>query len=675
MRLALFILLSCSLLTAQDKPLTALPYTPSLEQSFMDKNIDPCVDFYKYSCGNWNKINPIPADQASWDVYGKLAYDNQRFLWGILAEAAKPFPARTASEQKIGDFFHACMDEPAIQAQGAVPLASTLKEIAALKSLRDVAAFVGQQQARGMSGAMFGFGSDQDFDDSSKVIAFAVAGGLGLPDRDYYVKTDPKSIETREKYVAHVTRIFQLLGDSPTVAAANAQTVMKIETALAQASLKREEMRNPYNLKHKMSLTGLARLAPNFAWDAFFAELKAPSFTDVNVTEPKFFEELNTQLTQNSIEHWKNYLRWHLAHDSAPYLSDPFVQENFDFYAKYLTGVTALKPRWKRCVQWTDNYLGEALGQVFVAKTFGPETKQQAVEMTHQIQWAMEQDINQLTWMGPATKQRALEKLHTMVDKIGYPERWRDYSSVTITPTKFFDDVENALTFEARRQLNKIGKPVDRAEWGMTPPTINAYYNAQMNDINFPAGVLQPPLYDPKLDDAPNYGNTGATIGHELTHGFDDEGRQFDAKGNLSDWWTEQDAKEFEKRASCVSDQASRHVIIDDIKINGKLTLGEDAADLGGTMLAFMAWKHATAGKDLKPIDGLTPDQRFFVGMAQWACGYTRPETERMRAITDPHSPLEYRINGVVSNLPQFQQAFSCKTGQPMVNERACRVW
>ena len=408
-----------------------------------------------------------------------------------------------------------------------------------------------------MSGAMFGFGSDQDFDDSSKVIAFAVAGGLGLPDRDYYVKTDPKSIETREKYVAHVTRMFQLLGDSPTVAAANAQTVMKIETALAQASLKREEMRNPYNLKHKMSLTGLARLAPNFAWDAFFAELKAPSFTDVNVTEPKFFEELNTQLTQNSIEHWKNYLRWHLAHDSAPYLSEPFVQENFDFYAKYLTGVTALKPRWKRCVQWTDNYLGEALGQVFVAKTFGPETKQQAVEMTHQIQWAMEQDINQLTWMGPATKQRALEKLHTMVDKIGYPEKWRDYSSVTITPTKFFDDVENALTFEARRQLNKIGKPVDRTEWGMTPPTINAYYNAQMNDINFPAGVLQPPLYDPKLDDAPNYGNTGATIGHELTHGFDDEGRQFDAKGNLSDWWTEQDAKEFEKRASCVSDQAS----------------------------------------------------------------------------------------------------------------------
>ncbi len=676
MRLVLLLLLPCCLLTAQDKPLTALPYTPSLEQSFMDKNVDPCVDFYKYSCGNWNKINPIPADQASWDVYGKLAFDNQRFLWGILEETSKPSPSRTASEQKIGDFFHACMNEPAIQTQGAAPLAPALKDIGAIKSLRDLAIYVGKAHAHGLAGGMlFGFGSDQDFENSNNVIAFATAGGLGLPDRDYYVKTDAKSVETRQKYVAHVTRMFELLGDASSVAAANAQTVMAIETELAKASLKREEMRNPYNLKHKMTLGGLNKLAPDFAWDAYLAELKPPAFTEVNVTEPKFYEELNAQLKQNSIDRWKSYLRWHLVHEYAGYLSQPFVLENFDFYGKYLTGVTALKPRWKRCVQWVDGYLGEALGQVFVAKTFGPETKQRAVDMTHEIQWAMEQDIQQLTWMGPATKQRALEKLHGMVDKIGYPEKWRDYSAVTVTPTNFFDDVDSALTFEARRQLNKIGKPVDRAEWGMTPPTINAYYNPQMNDINFPAGVLQPPLYDPKLDDAPNYGNTGATIGHELTHGFDDEGRQFDAKGNLSDWWTEQDAKEFEKRATCVSDQASRHVIIDDIKINGKLTLGEDAADLGGTMLAYMAWKHATAGKDLKPIDGLTPDQRFFVGMAQWACGYTRPETERMRAITDPHSPLDYRINGVVSNLPEFQQAFSCKVGQPMVNAPACRVW
>jgi putative endopeptidase len=676
MRLALLLLVPCCFLTAQDKPLTALPYTPSLEQSFMDKNVDPCVDFYKYSCGNWNKINPIPADQASWDVYGKLAFDNQRFLWGILEETSKQSPTRTTSEQKIGDFFHACMDEPAIQTQGAAPLAHALKDIEAIKSLRELATYVGKAHASGLAGGMlFGFGSDQDFDNSNNVIAFATAGGLGLPDRDYYVKTDAKSVETRQKYVAHVTRMFELLGDAPSVAAANARTVMSIETELAKASLKREEMRNPYNLKHKMTLPALAKLSPDFAWDAYLAELKAPAFTDLNVTEPKFYEELNKQLKQTSIDRWKSYLRWHLAHEYAGYLSYPFVMANFDFYSKYLTGVTALRPRWKRCVQWVDGYVGEALGQVFVAKTFGPETKQRAVDMTHEIQWAMEQDIQQLTWMGPATKQRALEKLHGMVDKIGYPEKWRDYSSVTITPSNFFGDVDSALSFETRRQLNKIGKPVDRSEWGMTPPTINAYYNAQMNDINFPAGVLQPPLFDPKLDDAPNYGNTGATIGHELTHGFDDEGRQFDAKGNLSDWWTEQDAKEFEKRATCVSDQASRHVVIDEIKINGKLTLGEDAADLGGTMLAYMAWKHATANKDLKPIDGLTPDQRFFVGMAQWACGYTRPETERMRAITDPHSPLDYRINGVVSNLPEFQQAFRCKSGQPMVNAPACRVW
>ncbi len=675
MRPSVLLLLWTLSLSAQDRPLYSLPYTPSLEPSFLDKGVDPCVDFYKYSCGNWNKLNPIPADQASWDVYGKLANENELFLWGILDEASKPSPARTPAQQKIGDYFHACMNEPVIQSLSATPLAPSLKEIDAIKSLPDLSAFVGREHARGSSELLFGFGSDQDYDDSSKVIAVAAAGGLGLPDRDYYLSTDPKSVETRQKYVAHVSRMFELLGDSSSAAAANAQTVMTIETALAKASLKREEMRNPYNLKHRMDRDAFAKLAPAFDWNAYFSELKPPAFKVMNVTEPKFYQELNAQLTGNTVASWKTYLRWHIVHQYAPYLSEPFVQANFDFYGKHLTGVTATKPRWKRCVQWVDNDLGEALGQVFVAKTFGPETKQRALEMTHEIQWAMEQDIKQLSWMSGATKQRALEKLHGMVDKIGYPEKWRDYSSVTITPSDFFADVTNAKAFEDRRELDKIGKPVDRAEWGMTPPTINAYYNPQMNDINFPAGVLQPPLYDPKMDDAPNYGNTGATIGHELTHGFDDEGRQFDAKGDLKDWWTEQDAKEFEKRAKCVSDQASRHVIIDDIKINGKLTLGEDAADLGGTMLAYIAWKHATAGKELKPIDGFTPDQRFFIGMAQWACGYTRPETQRMRAIVDPHSPPDYRINGVVSNLPEFQQAFSCKTGQPMVNYPACRVW
>ena len=662
--------------TPGEGPLTTLPYTPSLDIPSMDRSVDPCVDFYHYACGGWIKNNPIPPDQARWDVYGKLTHENERLLWGILEQTAKPDPARTKVQQEIGDFFYACMDERSIESAGAAPLKPILTQIAALKSLKDLTEFVSHQHLELQGdGMMFGFGSNQDFANSSQVIAFVYAGGLGLPDRDYYTKTDAKSVETRAKYLDHVAAMLQLTGESGTTARAGANAVMSIETALAKASLTRVDKRDPYKLFHKVALAKFKAMAPAFDWDRYFSIQGVPSLAELNVTEPQFFAELQKELTSRPLADWKAYLRWHVVHSESPYLSSKFVQANFDFYSKYLHGLTEMPPRWRRCVRYVDRDLGEALGQVFVEKTFSPEAKTRAVDMTKEIEGAMERDLESLPWMSPATKKQALEKLHTVVNKIGYPDKWRDYSSIRLDRGDFLGNVNRATVFESRREIAKIDKPVDRSEWQMTPPTVNAYYDPQLNDINFPAGVLQPPVFDLKMDAAPNYGDTGATIGHELTHGFDDEGRQFDAKGNLKDWWTATDADNFQSRAQCIVDQYAQYTVVDDIKINSKLTLGEDIADLGGTLLAYMAWEHATADEMLKPIDGFTPDQRFFIGMAQWACGSERPETKRVNAITDPHSPLEYRVNGVVSNLPEFAKAFSCKVGQPMVRSHACRVW
>jgi putative endopeptidase len=663
-------------LVPDDKPVTALPYTPSLDVPSMDKSADPCVDFYQYTCGGWMKNNPIPADQASWSVYGKLTVDNQRFLWGILDDLAKKTSGRNATQQKIGDYFSACMNEPEVEKLGATPLKPALAEIAAIKTRKDLATVLGHEHLATMtSGLLFNFGSDQDFSDSSQVIAFATAGGLGLPDRDYYTKTDPKSEEIRKKYVAHVQAMLQLLGDSPDVAQNEANLIMQIETALAKASLTRVEQRDPHNLFHKMDRKQLKALTPGFDWNTYLTTGGLGQVNTFNVTEPKFFQELNHQLQENSLDDLKVYLRWHLVSAEAPFLSSKFVKQNFDFYSHTLRGVEQLPPRWKKCVRLVDGQLGEALGQEFVNRAFSQATKESTLRMTRLIEQAMEDDIKQLTWMGPETKKQALEKLHSVVNKIGYPDKWRDYSSVEIKRDDFVGNVQRATVFEARRELAKIGKPLDRGEWGMTPPTVNAYYNPQMNDINFPAGVLQPPLYDPKLDDAPNYGNTGGTIGHELTHGFDDQGRQFDAKGNLRDWWTKEDGEQFEKRAQCIVDQYAGYTIVDDIKINSKLTEGEDVADLGGLILAYMAWKADTQGKQLENRDGFTPDQRFFIGYSQWACENQRPENLRASAITNEHSPGKYRVNGLMVNIPEFQQAFSCKAGQPMVSENRCRVW
>jgi putative endopeptidase len=655
----------------------ALPYSPSLDLSSMEPSADPCADFYQYSCGGWQKKNPIPPDQVAWSVYGKLYQDNLAFLRGILEQAAAAKGARDAVTQKVGGFYAACMDEAAIEKRGSAAIKPELEAIAQLKSAHDLAPLVAELQLKVTGPIIFAGGSRQDPDDSDQQIAGLDQSGLGLPDRDYYVKDDAKSKEIRERYLQHVQHIFELLGDPAETAKTNADAVMNMETALAKASMTRVERRDPYKRKNKIKLEDLDRLAPNFNWQAYFRALKAPSFAIINVAPPAFFKEVNSQLASESLEHWKNYLRFHVANAYSPYLSSKFVMEDFDFYLKYLRGAKEVQPRWKRCVQFTDRDLGEALGQAYVSKVFSPELKQSTLEMARRIEATMEQRINQLDWMSRETKEQALAKLHAVRNKIGYPDKWRDYSTVKIAPGDFLGNVQRATEFERRRRINKIGQPVDRTEWGMTPPTVNAYYNGQMNDINFPAGVLQPPLYDSKMDAAPNYGDTGGTIGHELTHGFDDEGSKFDAHGNLREWWTKDDRRKFEERTQCVADQYAQYVVVDDIHINSKLTLGEDVADLGGEILAYLAWKDATRNKQLHAVDGLTPEQRFFVGFAQWACENERPENMRVHALTDPHSPARYRINGVVVNMPEFGQAFSCKPGQAMVKppEKVCKVW
>lgn len=655
-------------------PLEKMPYSPSLDVSSLDRSVEPCMDFYKFSCGGWTRNNPIPGDQASWSVYAKLANDNQQFLWGILQDEAKA-PNRTAVQQKVGDYFESCMNTEAIDVAGLKPLMPQLASLEALTTRDAVIAALTSLEHDTPGSYFFRVGTQQDAVNSSKVIVGVEAGGLGLPDRDYYTMADAHSVQLREAYSIYIARLLTLGDESPGQAKADAAAILHLETALAQAQLTRVEQRDPHKIYHIMPLKALGQLTPAIQWPPFFQAQGAGALSTLNVAQPEFMKAVQTELANEPLPVLKAYLRFHLLTAAAPYLARPFEQANFEFYSHILRGVDQPPPRWKTCVRAVDRNLGEALGQEFVARTFTADMKARTELMTGQIEQEMGSEIQALDWMSAPTKAEALRKLHAIRNKIGYPAYWRDYSKLNVKRDDYFGDERQAYRFEVARDWHKLGRPVDLNEWGMTPPTVNAYFNPQMNDINFPAGVLQPPLYDPSLDDAPNYGNTGATIGHELTHAFDDEGRQFDAGGNLRDWWTPADAKGFEDRINCVRNQYAGYVVVDDIHINSKLTSGEDVADLGGTLLAYLAWQVQEKGKALTNIEGFTPDQRFFVGMAQWACENTRPEDLRVNAITDPHSPGFARINGVVSNMPQFQRAFGCKAGQPMVHAPACKVW
>jgi putative endopeptidase len=642
--------------------------------SNMDMTANPCLDFYQYACGTWMANNPIPPDQSRWGTFDALADRNRAVLHGILEKASVDDPKRSAVEQKIGDFYASCMDESAINQLGTKPLEPELKRIDVIKSKDQIADELIWLHPLGV-GALFSFYSTPDAKNSTQMIADADQGGLGLPDRDYYLKDDPKSVKLRDQYVAHVEKMLELAGESSAQATADSHAILRIETELAKGSLDRVARRDPNRTYHKMSVKDMQALAPSIDWPKYFAGLGTPAFADLNVSAPDFFKALDSVLKNTSVADLKAYLRWHLLHAEAPLLAKPFLDANFRFYGQALTGATELKPLWKRCVEATDNDLGFALGQKYVEQAFPPEAKTRVLSMVHEIETMLGQDIQSLDWMTPATKQQALVKLQAVTNKIGYPDKWRDYSSVKIVRGEAIANDQRATEFEVHRVLNKIGTPVDPGEWNMTPPTVNAYYSPSHNDINFPAGILQPPFFDNGMDAAVNYGAIGSVMGHELTHGFDDQGRQFDGQGNLRNWWTPEDAAEFEKRAECFIKEYSAFTPVDDVHLNGKLTLGENTADNGGVHLSFMALMKSLDGKPQPKIDGFTPQQRFFLGYAQVWCQNVRPEAARMRAQIDPHSDGRDRVNGVVGNMPEFGEAFACHAGQSMIHAPACRVW
>jgi len=663
---------------------SAAPDKDGFQLSNLDRSADPCVDFYQFACGGWKKNNPIPADQPYWASFREVYVRNQKILHSTLEKTAVEDPKRSTVEREIGDFYYACMDEKTVNNKGIQALKPELDRIAAIQNRDQLIQRMAYIQLLVGPSPVFSFGSSPDLHDASMVIADLDQGGILMPDRDYYLKDDDKTKAVRAAYVTYMKKSFALAGQSESQAAESAQTVFSIETELAKASMDRTVRRDPAVSDHKMSVNEAAALAPNLQLMAFFKETGAPSFTSLNVDNPDFLKQANVIFEKYPVAAWKTYLEWQILDFSALWLSDPFVQARFE-YRQALTGQKELPVRWKRCVDETNHSLGEALGQSFVDQTFGVEGKQRMLKMVDALETSLHQDIQTLPWMTEETKKQALIKLAAIRNKIGYPDKWRDYSSIKIARDDFLGDYTRASQFEAHRQADKIGKPLDRTEWGMTPPTVNAYYQPQFNEIVFPAGILQPPFFDRDADDAINFGGIGAVIGHELTHGFDDQGRKFDPQGNLRDWWTPTDAREFEKRAACVADEYSGFNAVGDLKVNGKLTLGENTADSGGTRIALSALLTSLQqqAKTTQPaedplthkIDGFTPEQRFFLGWATIWCENIGDAMSRFFVTTNEHSPGHWRVDGVMQNMPEFQKAYACKAGQPMVSANACRVW
>ena len=645
----------------------------ALHTDWLDTHVSPAQNFYEYANGGWQKKNPIPPAYSSWGTFNILQIRNEKVIRQLIEDAAREHAAPGSTAQKVGDFYASGMDEKLIDRVGLNPLSPELDYIANIRSLADLQKEVAHLQMIGVD-VMFGIGQMQDFKDSTKVIGIAAQGGLGLPDRDYYLKQDPKFKQIRAAYVAHVARSFVLLGDGKDRAAKEAAAVMTIETGLAQASMSRIEERDPHAIYHVMDLTELNRSTPNFDWSDYFHEIGYPRITSINLAMPKFFDALGKDLRSVPLEQWQMYLRWRLIDAFAPYLSKPFVAEDFRMQSA-LTGAQKLLPRWQRVVNAEDDALGFAVGKLYVAKEFPPSSKAQVLDVLHSIRAALKSDLTTLQWMTPATRQAAIAKLDLMGERIGYPDQWRDYSRLRIDRGPYVLNVMRANEFEQRRELNKIGKPLDVNEWRMTPQEVNAYYSPPMNNINFPAGILQPPFFDPTAPEAVNFGAAGWVMGHEMTHGFDDHGAQFDGHGNLKNWWTPEDAKRFHAATSCISDHFSTYTVDGNFHVQGKLVTGEETADLGGLTLAWRAFHASKAYKNAKTVDGFTPDQQFFLGAAHVWADDTRPAEARRLVTIDPHAPPQYRVNGTIANMPQFQEAFHVPAGSPMVNAQRCVIW
>jgi len=641
----------------------------------MDKTADACNDFFQFANGTWLRTTEVPASESRWGSFNILANNNNSILRQVLESAAKSKAAPGSDAQLIGDFYASCMDVAAIEKAGARPLQKYFRQIDDVRTVTELKRQVAQLHNSGIP-AVFGFNAGADLKNSNVVIASASQGGLTLPNRDYYTNDDPNSVETRAKFVEYMTNMFKLLGDNPAQAAANAATVLAMQTRLAKVSLTPVERRNPDNTYNKIALTEAQALTPDFSWTEYIAARNAPPVTEMNIAPPKFFREMNAMITEFPIADWKTYLRWMTVNAAAPSLSKAFVNENFNFFGKFMRGQKEQQPRWKTCVQNTDGTLGEALGMEFAAKAFKPAAKARMNELIDNLIAAMQSRVTGLGWMSDETKRQAQAKLATFKRKIGYPDKLRGFKGLTIARSSYADNILRANQFQLKRNFEDLGKPRDKTRWNFSPPTVNASYSSVNNDITFPAGILQPPFFNFEADDAINYGAIGGVIGHEITHGFDDQGSRFDADGNLKMWWTDLDRKNFEERASCIIKQFDRYEVQPGVFMNGRLTLGENIGDFAGLTVAYDAFMRSLKGKPRPPdIDGFTPEQRFFLGWAQvWAAKST-PKAELQQVKTDPHALAKWRVNGPLSNMPQFAKAFGCKQGQAMVRENACAIW